>query len=683
MRCKKSASHGLWPLAADVSFLLGYGLVYLAVLALLRGMLLYRNAGLAQGIPLSDLAEAFLLGARFDLIVISITALPLVLALFLPNGLGRRRLALGWLGLAGMLTLFTGVVELDFYHEFHTRLNSIAFHYLQEDPATVSSMIWRGFPVIRYLLLWLLLWGLYCGGLMLADRLTRKRGGRNTRLAVRVPVVVLVLFVTLWAARGTLRSGPPLRWGDAFQSPHLFANHLALNGAYTLVKAALEKAGEMPGERWRKALPRDKALSISRQMLLTPRDELLAPGRYPLLRRHTPVERLPEPPRNIVFIIMESFSGEFTGALGHDYGITPEFDKLAGQGLLFDRFFSNGTHTHQGMFAIVACFPNLPGHEYLMQQPQGRHLFSGLPALLKPRGFNDIYVYNGDFAWDNQEGFFRNQGMTRFVGRKDYKNPKFIDPTWGVSDEDMFSRALEELGRLDSDKPFFAVLQTLSNHTPYALPDPLPVEEVTGFGELNRHLTAQRYSDWALGRFFEAARRAPWFDRTLFVIVGDHGFGVRRQLSEINLLRFRVPMLMIGPGIRESYGARNHTVATQVDIVPTAVSLLGRPFVHQCWGRDLLSLPGDDPGLGVIKPSGSDQTLALVRGNRILIKPPDGEAVSGRYGLYPDERYQREENAAARDKLGMELAAYVQSALQGLYENRTGTGGAASPSHQN
>ena len=71
---------------------------------------------------------------------------------------------------------------------------------------------------------------------------------------------------------------------------------------------------------------------------------------------------------------------------------------------MFERFFANGTHTHQGMFASMACFPNLPGFEYLMQTPEGGHRFSGLPQLLGARAFDDVYVYNGDLAWDNQAG---------------------------------------------------------------------------------------------------------------------------------------------------------------------------------------------------------------------------------------------------------------------------------------
>jgi phosphoglycerol transferase MdoB-like AlkP superfamily enzyme len=671
MKKQSPEKQRLDPLLADILFILGYAVLYLGALAILRGILILVNLDLAESIPAIDLARSFLVGLRFDLIITCILAAPLLLALLLPSGLGTRKLALVWLGISAAVTLFAGVAELEFYREFHTRLNSIALHYMEEDPATVSSMIWHGFPVVRYLLLWLALWLLYFSGLRWLDRQTPKRPSPGYRATMRIPVFILIVFLTVWGGRGTLRSGPPLRWGDAFHSQHLFANHLALNGTYTLSKAAMEDQQEQ-GKQWLNALPQEQAVALIREMLLTPQDELLESEQYTLLRRHTPVNRLPAPPRNIVLIMMESFSAEFTGALGKDQGITPEFDQLAARGLLFDRFFSNGTHTHQGMFATVACFPNLPGYEYLMQQPEGQNQFSGLPVLLNHQRFNDVYVYNGHFAWDNQQGFFRNQGMSHFIGRDDFKDPIFIDPTWGVSDEDMFNRALEELDRMPADKPFYAILQTLSNHTPYALPEELPVEAVTGFGKLDLHLTAQRYSDWALGEFFQRAEASPWFKDTLFVIVGDHGFAINRQLSEIDLLRFRVPLLLLGPGIRETYGAINHTVATQTDVVPTVVGLLGKPFVHQCWGRNLLSLEDNDPGVGVIKPSGSDLTLALIRGEQVLIKPPKGKELLGSYAFYPDEVYRQEQDEALNEELSTDLAAFIQSALQSLRGNRTG-----------
>ncbi len=661
------------PLFSDIRFLALSALLLLVLQTLLRGILLARNPELAATAASSDLFQAFIVGLRFDLIVTSYLLLPLVLLLLLPGGLGERRLARYWLLIGGGIVLFLGVSEPEFYHEFHTRLNSLAIQYLKEDPATVSSMIWHGFPVARYLLLWAVLLGLLAWGLRRIDATTPKFGESYPAWWVRLPLFLICAFLVAWGARGTLRHGAPLRWGDAFHSQNLFANHLALNGTWSLAKAAMGNKKKDAGKTWLKIMPRDKALAHTRKLLLTPNDHLEQPDQYPVLRTHTPARGLSPRPKNLVFIIMESFSGQFTGALGTDHGITPRFDELAKEGLLFDHMFSNGTHTHQGMFATVACFPNLPGFEYLMQEPEGQHQFSGLPALLKPLGFQDVYVYNGAFNWDNQKGFFRNQGMTRFIGRDQMENPVFTDPTWGVSDQDMFDQALREINRLDKDKPFFAVLQTLSNHTPYALPDPLPVKPVSGFGELDQHLTAQRYADWALGRFFDEAKQQPWYQDTLFMLVGDHGFGVKKQLGEIDLLRFHIPMLLLAPGIQEAYGKRISTAATQMDVIPTTVSLLlGKPFRHQCWGRDLLSLAEDDPGFGIIKPSGSDHTVAYFRGNRIVIKPPHGKAVAGRYQLYPEPSFTPDEQMPEKAQMLDELKAYVSTAMRALLENRTG-----------
>lgn len=211
-----------------------------------------------------------------------------------------------------------------------------------------------------------------------------------------------------------------------------------------------------------------------------------------------------------------------------------------------------------------------------MQEPEGNNKFSGLPQLLSIRDMNDVYVYNGDFAWDNQSGFFSNQGMTTFIGRNDFVNPVFSDPTWGVSDQDMFTRGNEELDKLAKQgKPFYALLQSLSNHTPYALPKDLPVQPVTDQGSQNEHLTAMRYSDWALGQFFEKAKQSPYYKDTLFVIVGDHGFGSPMQLTDMDMFRFNVPLLLIAPGIQEKFGKTDTTVGTQVDIVPTIMGRLG------------------------------------------------------------------------------------------------------------
>ena len=668
---------------SHLAYTLLCALIMMVMLSLLRLALLVYNSEMMLDTPASTFLEAFFNGLRLDLRLVVYLSIPLVLALFSARAMAARGFFRFWLTLVSSIALFLGLMEMDFYREFHQRLNGLVFQYVKEDPKTVMSMLWYGFPVVRYLLAWAV------GTLILtlafkgADRATRPRGpfsggSIGTRQVApwyaRLTVFVVCLLVCVVAARGTLRQGPPLRWGDVYTTDSNFANQLGLNGTLSLVAAAKSRMSEDRDNIWKSALPQPQAQQTVRELLLTPSDKLVDEQTAAVRRHYTPDANKTLPIKNVVVILMESFAGHSVGVFGRPGNITPYFDKLSKEGLLFDRFFSNGTHTHQGMFATMACFPNLPGFEYLMQTPEGSHKLSGLPQLLSAREYDDVYVYNGDFAWDNQSGFFSNQGMTNFIGRNDFVNPVFSDPTWGVSDQDMFNRGLEELkARHGQDrKPFYALLQTLSNHTPYALPTPLPVERVTDRGSLNEHMTAMRYSDWALGQFFEQARKEPYFKETLFVIVGDHGFGNEQQITEMDLGRFNVPMLLIGPGVQEKFGQLNHTVGTQVDIVPTIMGRIGGDVLHQCWGRDLLNLPEGDPGFGVIKPSGSEQTVALLTADRILVLPKDMPAKLYQYELGAQSKAVPIVESPDQAALQQKLEAFIQTATKSLLDNTAG-----------
>ncbi|QGW21991.1 sulfatase-like hydrolase/transferase [Stutzerimonas degradans] len=666
-------------LAAHLRFILASAVALLALFALLRLGLLLFNRELIGSTPLASFVEAFGNGLRFDLRVTVYILVPLLLAVLSPRAMAARRLQQLWLGTCASVAILLGLIELNFYREFHQRLNSLVFQYLQEDPATVLSMLWHGFPVLRLLAAWLAASAALFALLGWLERRTRaaplrqaNAPARGASWPARFAVFGVLLVVSVVAARGTLRQGPPLRWGDAFTTASTFANHLGQNATLSLYDAARNRFSSHRDNSWKATLPVADAQAIARELLLTANDRLVDAELAPVRRDFLPPADGQLAVRNVVVILMESFAGRYVGALGSADGITPNFDRLASEGLLFERFFANGTHTHQGMFASMACFPNLPGFEYLMQTPEGGHRFSGLPQLLGARAFDDVYVYNGDFAWDNQAGFFGNQGMKRFVGRNDYVNPVVSDPTWGVSDQDMFARAAEELGKLDNGAPFYALLQTLSNHTPYALPDPLPVAAVQGHGALDAHLTAMRYADWALGQFFERVRHEPWFKQTLFVVVGDHGFGAPEEVTEMDLLRFHVPLLLIAPGVTERFGSRREVVGTQVDVVPTIMGRLGGEVRHQCWGRDLLSLAADDPGFGIVKPSGSDQTVALIRGDRVLVQPKEQPARLYRYRLGRAPAGERIAAAEDQPQLLRQLHAYLQTATASLLANTSG-----------
>ena len=666
---------------SHLAYTLLSGLVLMVMYTLLRVALLVYNREMIGSIPASTFFEAMVNGLRFDLRLTIYLLIPLVLALFSARAMTGRGLFRFWLTIGASITLFLGLMELDFYREFHQRLNGLVFQYVKEDPKTVLSMLWNGFPVGRYLLAWAAVTWVLSLLFKGIDRLTRTRRRLNVSSSsnrsvapwyLRIGVFVACLMVAVVAARGTLRQGPPLRWGDAYTTDSNFANQLGLNGTLSLISAAEALTSDQRANIWKATLPQPLAEQTVRDMLLTASDKLVDADTAAVRRDSLPPVEKTLPIRNVVVILMESFAGHSVGALGSDANITPYFDKLSKEGLLFDRFFSNGTHTHQGMFATMACFPNLPGFEYLMQTPEGSHKLSGLPQLLSARKYDDVYVYNGDFAWDNQSGFFSNQGMTNFIGRNDFVDPVFSDPTWGVSDQDMFDRGAQELKAREGGKPFYALLQSLSNHTPYALPENLPVERVTGHGTLDEHLTAMRYADWALGQFFEKARKEPYFKETLFIVVGDHGFGNDQQVSEMDLGRFNVPMLMIGPGVQEKFGQRSSVVGTQIDIVPTIMGRLGGESRNQCWGRDLLNLPEGDKGFGVIKPSGGELTVALVTGDRILIEPKDMEPRVYQYELGAKPHAELMPQQADLPQLRLKLESFLQTATKSLMENTAG-----------
>lgn len=666
-------------LTSHLAFTGASALLLMLMYSLLRLALLLYNQEQIGDTSTWVLAEAFLNGLRFDLRLVVYACAPLLLSLLSPRAMAARRLHVAWLTLFASLTLFLGVTELDFYREFHQRLNSLVFQYLEEDLGTVLSMLWHGFPVVRYLLAWCLATLALAWLFMLIEHSTRAATTQPAPLWYwRIGVFVVCLLLAVIAARGTLEQGPPLRWGDAFTTDSMFANHLGLNGTLTLVDAAKSSFSSHRDNAWKATQPPAEALQTVRGMLLGEHDTLVDADTAAVRRDFLPPQAGTLPIRHVVVILMESFAGRWVGALGSDAGITPNFDRLSEEGLLFSRIFANGTHTHQGMFATMACFPNLPGFEYLMRTPEGSHQFSGLPQLLSARGYDDLYVYNGNFQWDNQSGFFSNQGMRNFIGREDFVDPVFMDPTWGVSDQDMFDRGAAELAKLDPKKPFYALLQSLSNHTPYALPKELPVEPVTDQGSSNEHLTAMRYSDWALGQFFDKARQEPYFKDTLFVVVGDHGFGSSEQLTEMDLFRHHVPMLLIAPGIREKFGAQRDTVGTQVDVVPTIMGRLGGPVRQQCWGRDLLSLQAGDEGIGVIKPSGSDQTVAIVSGSKILVQPKGLAPRLYDYQLGAGARVDLLNDDPAQAELQQHLEAFLQVATESLLDNSAGVRGSKS-----
>ena len=135
-------------------FMAGSALALLMLFTLLRlALLLYNRELLGDASP-ATLLEGFGNGLRFDLRLLVYICVPLSLAVLSRRAMAARRLQRLWLAACASLEILLGMVELNFYQEFHQRLNSLVFQYLAEDPATVLSMLWHGFPVLTLLSVW-------------------------------------------------------------------------------------------------------------------------------------------------------------------------------------------------------------------------------------------------------------------------------------------------------------------------------------------------------------------------------------------------------------------------------------------------------------------------------------------------------------------------------------------------
>lgn len=658
-------------ISRPLAVLMGYLLLFLVQFQILRTLLLVAHWELAAEGNFAEVASTYLLGLQFDLAVAAYVTL--LLAFF--SLLRTQKLVLPVAGLMSLVFWVLGLSEIEFYREYFTRYNSLAVHYWTQ-PGTVLKAIWFGFPVLRYLAMALVATAIQVGLMRKTKRWCEDhihdRCGRLSTRALRGVVVVGALVIL---ARGGLR-GTPLKWGDAVHCDSVFLNHMALNGEWTLGRAILNGSKQDYAETmWSIPLATDEAERIAQEMLFLPGDSLDAEsGNYPLLRCHgaessaTSLVDPAKPPMNVVVIIMESFTARFCGACGADASDddhTPEFNRLAASGILFDRCFSASTHTHQANVAVSANFPTLPGHEPLMEDYElGTQHFEALPRACRRLGYETWFMYNGALEWENMRGFYALQGVEHFVGRDDFADRGRFDQTWGATDEQLFERVNQELRM--AEQPFQATVLTLSNHAPYEVPRPYPFPEVADQGSMNHRINSMRYADWALGKFFDAARQEEYFKNTLFVLVGDHGYSIAPILTDLRLLRFHVPLLFYAPHLLEEKGNVRHTVVSQLDIAPTVLALLGDTSPHQHWGRDLFSLPANDPGFAVFKPSEHSAEMGYAHGDQLLVKSNDGQTHLYRYSLGFPAYVKPKRDEKLKEKMDRELQAYVTTALQVL-----------------
>lgn len=641
--------------SGHLRFILRMFLLSLALLSVSRLLLM---AWLWDRVePTGELLQIILQGIRADIIMVSFWALIPILTLpfWQPNAwrTGWEKFTYSWSVLGLVFFLFMEVATPTFVMQYDLRPNRIFIEYLKY-PKEVFATLWNGFrlPFVGGILLTLLLsWA--------ASRLIKDKTKPSYQISYWYLLIIwpLLIITLAFAIRSTTQHRPA--------NPALFAitgdalvNSLVINSSYSVIFAAYNmkheaKSSEIYGEM---ATP-----EILRQNLDWPwlKNYHFANTKYPTAHQHTAVVQR-ERPLNLVIVLEESLGATFVESLG-GVAVTPNLEKLKEQGWWFEQLYATGTRSVRGIEAVVAGFMPTPAQSTVKLSLSQKNFFT-IADLLERKGYHTEFIYGGEAHFDNMRGFFTGNGFEQIIDFKDIKNPQFVG-SWGASDEDLFNHAHQHLLQLhEQQKPFFSLIFTSSNHSPFEFPD----------GRIELHEqpkqvvnNAVKYADYALGEFMKKAQASAYWQDTLFLVVADHDNRVYGN-SLVPVNKFHIPGVILGADIKPEKITR---IASQIDLAPTLISLMGISAEHPMLGRDFAA-DKTSPGRALIQ---FDDTFALMEeqpGNthKLTILKPSGDTVAAQYD-FPNRHVSLLTEAASSSDSNKALAQVLLPSL--LYREQT------------
>lgn len=316
---------------------------------------------------------------------------------------------------------------------------------------------------------------------------------------------------------------------------------------------------------------------------------------------HEPKDSIAFTPKNVVVMIMESFSKQHFGFYnptldGKEYqGFTPFLDSLITHGAkTFKYSYANGRKSIEGMPSTLSSLPNFV--EPLFLTPASLNSMSGLAReLSENKGYTSAFFHGAQNSSMGFHAFASATGFQQYFGRTEYnKDPRYngdddFDGTWAIWDEEFLQFYCDKMSEMK--EPFMTAVFTATSHTPYALPDRYKGVFPSSEDPLQECVA---YSDHALKHFFEKASQEPWFENTVFVITADHSSRPLDAFYRTSLGRYCVPIILYAPGDPSLHGYDTERIVQQIDIMPTVLNYLhyDRPYI--AFGKDMLNTPVED-----------------------------------------------------------------------------------------
>ena len=559
-----------------------------------------------------DLVHLLVSGFRMDIVLVSqIMLLPILALILLPTRLLRSlfftRLILLWCTIWSSVIVFMELVTPAYMAFFETRPGRIFFEYL-DHPQEVSSLVYGaylptaiislGIPAIT--------------ALLILKKLRFDSDRFDFSLPYRVAVLIPLFLMLSLGARSTL-GHRPVNPSTFAESKDQLVNELFLNSTYSLMYSIYSLRHEDSGDSGLPEIAPSEVIRAFQKISSVPIDNYL---NQQSTHHQFGDNSTPGVPKNIVIIVEESLGARFVGSLG-GLPLTPNLDEWSHKGLWLTNLYATGIRSARGLEAIVSGFPPSSSRSVLkLGKSQGN--FYTMAHTLSDLGYQNYFVYGGEGHFDNMKGFFLSNGFDTTIDINDYEEFEFKG-TWGVSDEDLFNRAHSIM--LEEQGPLFTLIFTSSFHSPYEFPDG-KIELVDK--EKNTKHNSVKYADYALGQYLDKASQSKYWKDSIFLIVADHDERPRGR-SLVPIESYHIPGLIIADGLTPRHFDK---VTSQIDLLPTLLSLANvsgtAPFV----GQNLLSIPPDQPGRAVMQ---FGKNHAYMEGDKVIIHQPDRAAEQYRY----------------------------------------------------
>ena len=307
---------------------------------------------------------------------------------------------------------------------------------------------------------------------------------------------------------------------------------------------------------------------------------------------------------HVVFLQLESFRAANVGVLGGKLPASPNFDRLAHEGILFTEFYGNSIRAPRADVAsLFGILPNFVPRE--VQAANSGLPLIGLPDLLHRSGYQSGYFNGSSLEFDNLGNFARRHGFDVVQGDEDMRRayPQATRSSWGIHDEYLMHYLVSWLETQDrAGRPAFAFARTTSNRQPWQTPPAFktPRFDVPADGEYSRFLGTFSYTDACLGAFVKMLRERGLDKKTIVFVYGDHGMPMGEHFENCSATNYlfeenlRVPLLILAPGRIETPMVVEQ-VASQVDLLPTVMDLLGITGENHALGTSLVRRVPDRP----------------------------------------------------------------------------------------